>query len=62
MAEKKPLEETLAEMDAAAVKAREEFDQLKLDEKTLEQLTNWLNKWVKVAGWKRLGRIIAGKD
>jgi len=62
MAEKKPLEETLAEMDASAQKAREEFDQMKLDGKTIEQLTSWLNKWVQTAGWKRLGRIIAGKD
>lgn len=55
-------EEALAEMDKAAQSAREEFDKMELDETTLEKISTWLKKWVPKAGWKRLGRMIAGKD
>ena len=63
MAPKKSQEEILAEMDEAAHLARKQFDEMdELDQKTLDDIAAWMNRWVSKAGWKRLGRIIAGKD
>jgi len=62
----KSKEEIIAEMDETADLAREEWDTLTTEEgfdhDALDKIASWLNKWVSKAGWKRLGRIIAGKD
>ncbi len=51
-------------MEEAADEARKEWDDMvaDLDEPTLTKITDWLVKHVKRAGWKRLAKIIAGRD
>lgn len=56
MIEKKTSEEILAGMDEAALQAKEEFDKLPEDAKSLASA--WLRKWYLKAGYRRLGRLL----
>jgi hypothetical protein len=51
-------------MDEAADKAYEEFNSISptLDQKTLVTIQEWWKKWTSQAGYKRLGRILLGKE
>ncbi len=51
-------------MDEAAHQARLEWDILypNLDEATVQKIVDWMTPYIRPAGWKRLAKIIAGKD
>jgi ribosomal protein S27AE len=53
---KKPLSETLAEMDAAAVEAEKELQGLNYT--SVHEMAAWWLKWFMKAGHKRLGRML----
>ncbi len=55
MKEEKINETVLASMDEAALKAKEEFDQMPEDVKKV--IAQWMRKWYLKAGYRRLGRI-----
>lgn len=50
---------TFEQMDEAAKQAEQEFKQL--DQKAVEIVGNWWNKWYLKAGHKRLGRMLVKK-
>lgn len=55
MANEKTNESLFANMDEAAQKAKEEFDQMPEDVK--KTFSVWMRKWYLKAGYRRLGRI-----
>jgi len=54
--EEKSKEQTIAEMDAAAIDAQN--DLVNVDQESLEKVTEWWKKWYLKCGHKRLGRIL----
>lgn len=62
----KSKEEMLAEMDADAKKAREEFNDMcghlnEVEASTLANIKGWWERWYPKAGHKRLAYILTGK-
>lgn len=55
MENEKTNESLFANMDEAAQKAKEEFDQMPEDVK--KAFSVWMRKWYLKAGYRRLGRI-----
>lgn len=51
---------TLQEMDQSALEAEKEFGSLPTEE--VRRVLGWWQKWFRLAGYKRLGRILAGKN
>lgn len=49
-------EELIERMDAAAVDAKKEFDELPIEARKI--ISSWALKWYLKAGHKRLGRIM----
>jgi len=56
MIDKETQREILANMDAAAEQAKEDFK--KLPEETRRVAAAWMKKWYLKAGFKRLGRCL----
>lgn len=54
--EEKSKEQTIAEMDAAAIDAQN--DLVNVDQESLEKISKWWKKWYLKCGHKRLGRIL----
>ena len=49
-------------MDDAANSASDELDKIKEEhEEGVKAVEEWVKKWVRSAGYKRLGKILAGK-
>ncbi len=60
MTTKPTKDETLAKMDAAAVRAEHNLEEgiAGLDEKGLQSFADWWEVWWRTAGHTRLGRIL----
>lgn len=50
---------TQEEMDAAASKAKQIWDNI--PEEEVRQVRAWMKEWYLKAGYKRLGKIVIGK-
>ncbi len=49
-------------MDEAANKAQEELDDIReKNEEGVKAVEDWVKKWVRTAGYKRLAKILAGR-
>ncbi len=60
MSEKKPFDPKV--MDDAAIEAGRDWEALKEKyPEATKEVSDFLNKWVSNAGWKRLGKVIAGR-
>ena len=50
------------EMDDAANEAAEEFETIREKHPDgVKAVEDWVKKWVRTAGYKRLGKILAGR-
>jgi len=59
MAEKRNPEQIKADMDAAAIEAQNDLvDMVDLDKLKESGLMEWWGKWVRIAGHRRLYRIV----
>jgi len=50
-------EESMQQMDAAAIQARQEIEE-NIDNLSARDIINWWSKWYLKTGHKRLGRIL----
>ena len=51
---------TSEEMDEIAMEAQNDLANFEIDETSMENLRDWMEKWFKAGcGWKRLAKILA---